>query len=447
MKRTHSQATCTTSVIDYNSFLPVQNTIESNQLVEYPCFTALPKDDETTLEFRIDKTDAFVDLNNTYMMLEIQLLKADGSELKTELDKEGKVKTQYQVAPVNNIGCALFENVDLYLSDQKITANDPTYPWWTYVYQLLYCDSNVKKHQLRSNCWVEDVAATFDSYNLKKDGNPINSGFEERYAIFNDSAKVTLYTQVILNKRFDKLLPPQLEVSLRFHRAPVNLSLMGDPKNQYKIKVWDARLYVGRVKLYDSSLRNYERLLSSKGFEYHLQTNQTRVKTVSKGDQNVEWLPFTGVLPKRIYFWQISHEAYNAQIDKNLYNFQSFMLNRFQVFKNGLSLPLSVGFANVQADDYLRLYYNTIKAINSPTTFDIKKSDYNYGYLIVCVDLTNDGNASSLEYDNPKETGSLRIAIDYKNTLPGSVTLFCLGEFDETLKIDGNRQITWIDQV
>lgn len=436
---------CTTSVIDYNSVLPTQNTIESYQLVEYPCFTALPKDDETALEFRIDKTDAFVDLNNTFLQLEMQILKADGTELRTKIDKDGKVIEQYIVAPVNNIGYALFESVDLYLSDQKITANDSAYPWWTYIYQLLYCGEATKKTMLLSNYWHEDTGGAFDTIDIK-DATLVNEGFKQRYSAFNDSAKKTVYTQVFLNKRFDKLLPPQLEVGLRFQRTPVNLALMGDPKTQYKIKIWDAKLYVGRVKLYDSSLRNYERLLGSKGFEYNLNSNHTRIKTVSKGDQNVEWLPFSGVLPKRIYFWQISHESYNAQIDKNLYNFQSFQLNRFQVFKNGLSLPLSVGFNNVQADDYLKLYYNTIKAINSPTTFDIGKTDFVFGYLIICVDLTNDGNASAQDYSNPAETGSLRIAIDYKNPLPGSVSLFCMGEFDEQLKIDGKRQIQWISQ-
>lgn len=428
----------TASSLDLDPTVTMQDSIEACQTIEYPCFTALPKDDETPLEFRIDKSDAFIDLNRTYLEIEVQILNADGTKIKTEIDAEGNITKQALVAPVNNVGCALFQNVDLFIADQKVTLSDTTYPWWTYIYQLLYCDPLTKKTILKGNYWYEDDGRLFDTVNMSPD-EEVNRGFKNRYAVFNDSNKVRVFVPLLLNRHIDKLLPPQTEVMLRFLRAPAALTLMGKADTSYKIKIWDAKLFVGRVKLTDAASRFYERLLETKGFTYPIQSCMTKVKTVSKGDQNVEWVPFVGALPKRIYFWQITHEAYNAKIDKNLYNFQSFGLNRLQVFKNGISLPLNLGFNSIQDGGHSQLYQFSAKGINSPQTFDIVRDDYAYGYLITVVDLTA---AGTTDYDSPKETGSVRLALDYKAPLEGSATLFCLGEFDETLTIDGNRQIT-----
>ena len=438
MKRGHSSVV--TSNLDFTSQVPVQTAIEDTQYVEYPCFTALPKDDETPLEFRIDKSDAFVDINNTYLQIQIQILKADGSEMKTKIDAKGNITSVDLVAPVNNIGYALFDNVDLFISERKVTETDNTYPWWTYIYQLLYNSPLIKKTSMRGNCWFEDTGGQFDKISMKVGGD-INKGFKNRYGVFNDSAKVTLFVPLLLNKRIDRLLPPQTEIMLRFNRAPTTLSLLAKKDSVYKIKIWDARLFVSRVRLSDSALRNYARLLSSKGFVYNVDSCYTRVKTVSKGDQNVDWTPFIGAMPKRIYFWQITHEAYNAKIEQNMYNFQSFYINKFQCFKNGSMSPLTTGYVNIQTDDYLKLYHFTTKAINSPSTFNIEQSDFNFGYLIIVVDLSADGNATAVDYKNPAQSGTLRLSIDYAKPLEGSATLFCLGEYTEKLTIDGRTHL------
>ena len=73
-----------------------------------------------------------------------------------------------------------------------------------------------------------------------------------------------------------------------------------------KLKVMDAKLYATRVKLTNASTNSYERLLSSRGFLYPSLTVTTRTKTISKGDQNVDWIPYNGLLPRRLYFFQIT---------------------------------------------------------------------------------------------------------------------------------------------
>jgi hypothetical protein len=159
---------------------------------------------------------------------------------------------------------------------------------------------------------------------------------------------------------------------------------------------------------------------------------------VSAGDQNVDWIPFTGKLPQRIYFWQISQKAYNGELNKNQYHFEPFGINKIQIFKNGRSVPSGSGLVNMIATNYLNAYFTTIDAINSPETFKIPFDTYKNGYFIIAVDISADFSATC-DYDNVEENGSLRIVIDYKDPLSEDVTIFCLGELQTVVRINNNR--------
>ena len=81
------------------------NEVENNQIGIYPCVYQLPREEELAqLDFIIDRTNTLVDLNRSYLSIEVQILNKDGSEIGDEV-----------VAPVNNFGYALFENCDLYV--------------------------------------------------------------------------------------------------------------------------------------------------------------------------------------------------------------------------------------------------------------------------------------------------------------------------------------------
>jgi hypothetical protein len=156
----------------------------------------------------------------------------------------------------------------------------------------------------------------------------------------------------------------------------------------------------------------------------------------------MDWTPFTGKLPQRIYMWMIAQEAYNGQQDKNPFNFQQFGITKLQVFLNGRSLPYSQGLTLLDGGDYTKFYLTTLTSINSPETFKISYSDFGLGYFIVAVDVSSDFSAGC-DYDNIDEIGSLRITADFGDALANPITFFCLGEVQETLKLDGNRNPTF----
>ena len=237
---------CASSALDFDNLPYIQSAVENSQFVEYSCFTALPKEDESSLEFRIDKTDSYSDLSRAHLYVQVQILNKDGT------DVLGTDPCTF----INNIGYALFDSVDLFISDQKVTKPESFYPWWTYVYNLLYYSKPATEAYLEAgNLWYPDTAAQFDSIELL---GALNQGMKDRHSSCGDSRKVWLSTKVLLNTQLDRLLPNQAEIMLRFNRSPTNLCLLAEEGNEYKIRILDAKLHVNRVKLFDGAQRELE---------------------------------------------------------------------------------------------------------------------------------------------------------------------------------------------
>ena len=247
----------------------------------------------------------------------------------------------------------------------------------------------------------------------------------------------------MLNTRLSRLIPCQTEICLKFNRAPTSFCVLAKKDGSYKIRILDAKLQVNRVKLFENAHKSFEKSLSSKGFFYPGTNPVVRTKTISKGDQNIDWTPFTGKLPQRIYICMTKQEAYNSQQDKNPYNFETFGLSKLQVFVNGRSVPHSQGITTLSDFNYLKFYMMTLNSINSPETFNISYLDYTRGYFIIAIDVSSDFSAGC-DYDNLDESGSLRIVADFKTPLKQTITIYSLGEIQETLRIDSDRKPSFV---
>jgi hypothetical protein len=422
---------CASSALDFSTLPYLQSAVENSQIVEHSCLTVLPSSDENFLEFRIDKTDSYTDLDRTWLYVQVQVLNKDGTNL------EGTDSCTV----INNIGYSLFSSVDVFISNTRVTKSETFYPWWTYVYNLLFYSQSASDRYLEhGNLWYLDEPGRLDKIDLL--ASETNKGMKYRQSTCGDSKKFWLCTKLLLNTQLTRLIPSHTEIVLKFNRAPTGLCLLASKDKSYQIRIVDAKLHVNRVKLYESAHRDFEKILSSKGFFYPGTNPVVRTKTISKGDQNMDWTPFTGKLPQRIYMWMIAQEAYNGQQDKNPFNFQQFGITKLQVFLNGRSLPYSQGLTLLDGGDYTKFYLTTLTSINSPETFKISYSDFGLGYFIVAVDVSSDFSAGC-DYDNIDEIGSLRITADFKDALANPITFFCLGEVQETLKLDGNRNPTF----
>ena len=106
----------------------------TSNLPNFPCLTALT-DDTAPLEFRIDKTNQYLNFSEVYLSFSFKIQKQDG----TALDEDNVV------APINNFGYSFFSAVEMFIQDEKVTLDQGNYPWMSYVYLLLNTNKDEKK--------------------------------------------------------------------------------------------------------------------------------------------------------------------------------------------------------------------------------------------------------------------------------------------------------------
>lgn len=419
---------CSTSNLAFDELPPTQDVIADTQWVRYPCLTSI--DSSTApLEFRIDKTNAFTDINQIFLNLKCRVVKSDGSIL---ADKD-------LVSSVNNFAYSMFSSVEMYVQDQKVTQDQSMYPWMSYVKILTGCNEKELNYYLRQALWRKDSAALFDQTVIK--GNVANKGFVERYEYIANSKTFSMLSKLVTDFTINRLIPEQTEISLRFHRAPPSLCLLCK-SGEYKIELQSAELLVPRCSLTSKGLASVHQLMKTKGLMYPSTRATIRTKVVSKNDQNCEWVPFSGNLPKRLYMFQISQAAFNGKIDKNIFNFQHFNLSQVCVMRNDESVPFAVAIP-VDVSEANLLYMTSVMALDDPTKIHYNAWEFTHGYMLMCFDLTSDVSASSEEYLNMKHSGTLRVKLDYAKPLDQPITVFCIGEFDDVLVMDSNRNVHW----
>jgi hypothetical protein len=434
-KRKLKEPLYSVSTLDFGTTQGTQRVIDAQFLQEIPTITALPRDsyDNAPIDFRVDKTDHFLDLNETYLYLKVAVLHADDSALN---------ESEY-ITTSNNFAYTMWNNVDVYVNDEKITADNTFYPWMSYVHLLTKCSKRYRDTAMESSIWKEDEKGRLAYNNFTLTDVPINEGAKERAEYIKKSQKVELYARILLDfVSLPQLIPSNTELCIRFVPSNANLSLIHDGSENYKIRIYQAKLYVTKVKLAPYALSHYNQLLNKNGFRYETKRYCTHTKLLQAGEQNVDWFPFTALKhPRRVYVWQIEQAAYNNDATKNLFNFLYIPMNRFQLYCNDVSYPCNVAW---QADskNLVRLYLSTVRAINNPDAWNVDLEAYSGGYFLIVVDITKDQSAAS-NYKSTISNASLRLIVDYKEPLQSSTTLFCMCEYDDELFIDSGRSPKW----
>jgi hypothetical protein len=278
------------------------------------------------LEFRIDKSDTAIDLGSMLMHIRLKVLKSDGKKL---ADND-------MVAGTNLLAYSIFDSVEVYISDQRVNQASSQYPWLCYVMNLLHQSRDAKETTLKAAGWYPDSAYTFDSMDITA-----NDGWKNRAALAQKSGEIHLVSRVMLDFSLTaRVLPVQTELAMRFNRTSPSFCLMAK-SGEYKIRINEAKLYVLKMTLTEQALQRHTQMLADGGVKFPALRFNTRTLSMVKGAQNVDWVPFNGVMPQKIYIWQLSQEAFNGKINKNPFNFQTFNLGKIQVLMNERSMITS----------------------------------------------------------------------------------------------------------
>ena len=306
-------------VDEWNELPPIQTSVDSSQYVEVPCVTSLPREDQASLEFRLDKSDTAVDIGSMLMYTTLQVLKGDGSKL---------VDTD-QVAAVNLMAYSMFESVEVFISDQRVNQASSKYPWMCYIRNILNETNEAKKTVLKAAGWEADEPNMFDRVGIDAAGIS-NKGWVERAAMVQYSNVAEYCSRVILDFLLPaQVLPVQTELALRFNRVLPTMCLIGKD-GAYRIRINEAKLYVLKMSLTSQSLQRHTQILTDGGVKYPAVKYTTRTLSMMKGSQNLDWIPFTGAMPQKIFITQILQEAYNERFTRTPLTSKTLVLRKFK---------------------------------------------------------------------------------------------------------------------
>ena len=318
---------CSKSELNVLSVPPTMTAMQESQWVEH--FPIASLTNNAPIEFIIrPQTEHWTDLSQSYLYVKFKIIKADGHALDADSN----------VAPVNNFLYSMFNSVDLYLNNKRISSNSDTYPYRAYIENLPSYNADNKSTFLNASVlWVEDTAAQFDT--LNHDG--ANTGLQKRIAVISQSKNAELFGRLHLDLfQQEKYLPNGIEIRLRFNRSSPNFCLTGgNNAPNAKIVLETVGLHIRNVELLPVVANDLNQVIAQQNMKIPIRRVEVKTFTIGNGIQSkVEDHLFQGQLPKRVFIAMVTNAAFNGGYATNPFRFQHFNLSKLDVSCNGHSI-------------------------------------------------------------------------------------------------------------
>lgn len=437
---------CAKAELELFEIPPTQTSIEESRFEFFYPLTSL--DRSGPIEFKITTSESeYIDTAETYIYFKARILDENNQPLPDKTaDNDDTVPDKSVVYPVSYFVASAFKQVEVHLNSQPIGSADSLYPYRAYMETVLSYGTDVKKHQLSTGLFYQDMFEMDETNKASLlNGTTKNKGAKGRLdkTKFSRSFEVmgTIHSEIFQQ---NKLIPSKVGVYLKFHRNDPAFSLMGVDGNQkYKIQIEKATL-ISNIKKIASHVRTaHETRLLQTNAKFPLRRVEMRYFTRGPGMSDLsEPNVVNGVLPKRIGFGLVSTDAFNGDLKKNPFNFKNFNAARVCLKQNGMSVPFEALALDYSNNEYILQYFLLMHSTgqwNKDRSNGIHPYRDKDGYCLYAYNLTSDqshGSAFSLVKE-----GNVGIEIKLKEPSTESITIVCYLEYDSILEIDSDRNI------
>jgi hypothetical protein len=190
--------------------------------------------DHGPYEFAVNEAgDDYIDLANTYLFVEAQIVDDDDAAFDGGED----------VGPVNLWMHSLFNDVSFSLNEKLVSQPTSLYSYRAYIETLLSYGPAAKESQLTGGMLYKDTPGHQDKTTAA------NNGFKSRIALTAQSKSVQMMGKLHLDLFFqEKYLLNYDNLKIKLRRSRDMFGLMADAQN-YKIKIKDLALFVRDIQL------------------------------------------------------------------------------------------------------------------------------------------------------------------------------------------------------
>jgi hypothetical protein len=269
--------------------------------------------DQGSYEFAVSGAyDDYIDLANTYLFVEAQIVDDDDTALDGGED----------VGPVNLWIHSLFSDVSVSLNEKLVSPPTSLYSYRAYIETLLSYGPAAKESQLTGAMWYKDTPGHQDKTTAD------SKGFMSQKALTAQSQSVQMLGKLHLDLFCqEKYLLNHVNLKIKLRRSRDVFALMADADN-YEIKIKDLALFVRNVQLSPAVRMG------------HVKALEVKVDTVPRGNMNyVQDNMFLGQLSKRLVIGCVDSDALNGAITKNPFDFKHYNINCVALNVDGRQIP------------------------------------------------------------------------------------------------------------
>ena len=227
--------------------------------------------DQRPYEFAVSGAgDDYIDLANTYLFVEAQIVADDGTALDAGAD----------VGPVNLWMHSLFSDVSVSLNEKLVSPPTSLFPYRAYIETLLSYDPATKESQLMGVIWYKDTPRHQDKWTTD------NKGFTSRKALTAQRKSVQMMGKLHLDLFCqEKYLLNHVNLKMKLRRSRDVFALMADV-DTYRIKIKDLALFVRNVQLSPAVRMGHVKALEKTSCKYPIRRIEVKVDTVPSGNMN-----------------------------------------------------------------------------------------------------------------------------------------------------------------
>lgn len=437
------------------------------------------------ITFNIPKLDGdnFPFLNDMKVKLRVRLTSPVGGIEQPKDDAD--------IAPINNIGNSMFNNVKLYLNETQVSSStNGLYPYWAYLnamvnnnedrklglmqlfgyYEDHYWDNmpttNVMSGWLRRRNLFGTLTKTGDEVTFKYDGEKIVTVYADIMTEFKGT------TVPMLN-----LVGGRLEIYLNrpgFYIQSGAKNMNDCVADKYYLKIVSAELFVNVKTMNPSLSASLEKHLISTPQVYHTTRMDMRKILIPAGQTSftTDNIKQTLVSPDRLMLFIVPNHYVDSEYGTSALRMNNYIGtqvkyippqgptpggNRDQAHKRAYLTGVKLSLNNESlepseggnsADELSRRkcmeFYQNQGMMDAESPVRISPENFADGRFVMLYDLTRSKRAALAgPIRQEAKQGNLKLELTFDKSLPTNSFLMVMSEFHSAVTVDKNRNVMY----